>query len=422
MIDLPRQADCEQVSFFRPLRCLLFGLVLLDFSFGAEPSKPAADAETLHRKVLCGYQGWFRCPGDGTQDGWLHWSRDRNRLKPETLTVEMWPDLSEFSADEKFPVPGWTLSDREPAFLFSSAREKTVRRHFEWMRDYDIDGAFVQRFLVNLNRPSFDTVLSHVRKSSGETVRVYAVCYDLSGTPKERIERLLTSDWKRLVDAEGVTKDANYLHHEGKPVVFVWGFFEDRFDADLANRIIDFFQKESPYQATLIGGCQWDWRTVQDPGWAKAFRKLDVISPWNVGNYSRVDRQKWAATGTWKADIEECQTQGREFLPVIYPGFSWTNLKGEVAARQTIPRLKGEFYWRQFVEAAELDVPMVYVAMFDEVDEATAIFKVTNQPPTNADFATYEGLPADWYLRLTGEGRKLIRKEIEPQLKIPIRP
>ncbi len=42
--------------------------------------------------------------------------------------------------------------------------------------------------------------------------------------------------------------------------------------------------------------------------------------------------------------------------------------------------------------------------MFDEVDEGTAIFKVTSEPPTQAHFVGYEGLPSDWYLRLTGEG------------------
>lgn len=47
--------------------------------------------------------------------------------------------------------------------------------------------------------------------------------------------------------------------------------------------------------------------------------------------------------------------------------------------------------------------------MFDEVDKGTAIFKVTNEPPAPGAFATYEGLPSDWYLRLTGEGAKLLR-------------
>jgi hypothetical protein len=56
---------------------------------------------------------------------------------------------------------------------------------------------------------------------------------------------------------------------------------------------------------------------------------------------------------------------------------------------------------------------MLYVAMFDEVDEATAIFKVTNSPPVgpgeNVRFLTYEGLPTDHYLRLTGFAGKVIR-------------
>ena len=133
--------------------------------------------------------------------------------------------------------------------------------------------------------------------------------------------------------------------------------------------------------------------------------------------------QKHAATGYWKDDLAEAKKAGMAYLPVIYPGFGWTNLKGKAAARSTIPRLGGEFYWRQFATAADLGIDMAYVAMFDEVDEGTAIFKVDATPrPTQARFATYDGLPADWYLRLTGEGSKVIRGERKARPTLPIKP
>jgi hypothetical protein len=47
--------------------------------------------------------------------------------------------------------------------------------------------------------------------------------------------------------------------------------------------------------------------------------------------------------------------------------------------------------------------------MFDEVDAGTAVFKVSRSPPSQGSFATYEGMPADWYLCLTAEGAKEIR-------------
>jgi hypothetical protein len=52
-----------------------------------------------------------------------------------------------------------------------------------------------------------------------------------------------------------------------------------------------------------------------------------------------------------------------------------------------------------------------YVAMFDEVDEGTAIFKCI-EPPTPElarRFVGFEGLPSDHYLRLTGEIGRLLR-------------
>jgi hypothetical protein len=386
------------------------------------PTRSDIDATTLHHKVLCGYQGWFRCPGDLADQGWRHWSRRGTRIDPASLTFEMWPDLAEFPADERYPAPGFTNPDGTPAELFSSADGGTVERHFRWMEQYGIDGVFVQRFLVNVGDPSYDRILGHVRDSANRTGRAFAVCYDLSGTPEAKLVDRLVSDWKRLVDEMRITQDRRYLHHDGKPVLFVWGFYPDRFGAATAHRLIDALKGDEKAPVALVGGCPWPWRKEKDAEWARAYRRLDVISPWNVGNATRVDGRKQAATGSWAGDFDEAKKAGMGYLPVIYPGFAWANLKGAGASSATIPRLGGEFFWRQFAAAADLGAEMAYVAMFDEVDEATAIFKVSNTPPAPGRFQTYEGLPSDWYLRLTGEGSKLIRGERKNQATIPIEP
>lgn len=408
-------------GWFHWLVCLA-ALATIQARFCAAEEAAPIDATTLNGKVLCGYQGWFRCPGDPADSGWRHWSRHGNRISPSSLTVEMWPEMSEYAEDEQFPASGFTYADGSPARLFSSAHPATVDRHFQWMQQYGIDGAFLQRFLVEVGNPSLDLVLRHVRAAAQKHGRAYAIGYDLSGMRSERMFDTLVADWKRLVDTEAVTRDKQYLHHNGKPVLFVWGFYSDRFDAKLAQRMVDFFKNDPKYGVTLIGGCQWYWRNERDPEWAKVFRQFDVISPWNVGNTERVDGQKQAATRYWRDDIAAAKEAKMAYLPVIYPGFGWTRLKGKQAADANIPRLKGEFFWRQFATAHELGIPMAYVAMFDEVDEGTAIFKVTNDPPTQGPFQTYEGLPSDWYLRLTGAGTKMIRGQAPFSRPIPIQP
>jgi hypothetical protein len=397
--------------------------MIITLSFIACRPLPGApvDASTLHRKVITGYQGWFRCQGDAAGMGWRHWSRNGRRISPSSVTFEMWPDMSEYGDDEKYAAEGFTYPDGKPASLFSSANPKTVDRHFEWMEKYGIDGVFLQRFLVEASHPSSDLVLDNVRKAAEKHGRAYALCYDLSGHSQERMIERLVADWKRLVDDKKITADKQYLHHNQKPVLFVWGFFSDRFDAATANKMIDALKTDEKYGVTLIGGCQHGWRTETDAEWAKAFRRFDVISPWNVGNVQMIDGKKHANTQSWKADQAAAKEAKIDFLPVVYPGFGWINLQGESAARQTIPRLGGEFFWRQFVVADELDLDMVYVAMFDEVDEGTAIFKVTNDPPREAKFQTLEGLPSDWYLRLVGEGTKVIRGEQKATKELPIK-
>ncbi len=389
------------------------------------------DATTIHGKTLCGYQGWFRCPGDALNIGWVHWSRDTKRIVQETLTFEIWPDMTEYGAGEQYRAEGFTYPDGKPATLYSSDSREVVLRHFQWMAQYGIHGVWLQRFLVGLPEgpegsvmyESHRRVLDHVRAAAQATGRTWAVAYDMAAMPSDKIYEAVTNDWKRLVDA-GVTNDERYLHEKGLPVMMVWGFYpKQNVTPELAKRIIDFFKNDPKYKVFLAGGCEWEWRTEKTPGWPEFLRRFDVISPWNVGNYS-IDKEgnKYASTHYWKEDIEEARRAGMLYLPVFYPGFSWDNLTQVAPGKSIIERQGGRFFWKQFRAAAELGLDMGYVAMFDEVDEGTAIFKVTSTPPVRAHFVGYEGLPSDWYLRLAGEGTKMLLKQRPITRELPLTP
>ena len=64
---------------------------------------------------------------------------------------------------------------------------------------------------------------------------------------------------------------------------------------------------------------------------------------------------------------------------------------------------------------------MLYVAMFDEMDEGTAIFKCANKPPPGVTVCDYEGVPTDTYLWLTGQGGKMLRGKIPYSNRLPTR-
>ena len=409
----------------------LFALGALAALAAEEHAPRRPDASTIHGRILCGYQGWFRCPGDGSKQGWIHWSRDRARLDPATLSFEMWPDLAECTPGERFAAAGFSYPDGSPAALFSSAHPETVSRHFRWMRDYGIDGAWLQHFVVDLpggpaqdRYPSRRSTLELVAAAAHEADRVWALSYDISGMPAEQLFEVLTGDWKKMVD-EKLMNHPCYLHERGLPVVQVWGFYRDSpgvaMTGEMGERIIDFFHAPGRYRAYLVGGGDWNWRNNPDPKWRACYRRLDAYIPWNVGNYS-TDAQgvKRATTSYWVDDRRECERNDTYWIPTVYPGFSWDNLKRQSPSTTGIPRRGGQFYWEQFYELAQQGVDTAFVAMFDEVDEGTAIFKVTSQPPVEAHFVGYEGLPNDWYLKLTGEGARMLRKERPAVAEIPL--
>ncbi|MCH2208930.1 MAG: glycoside hydrolase family 71/99-like protein [Lentisphaerales bacterium] len=388
---------------------------------------PAIDTKTLDNKVMCGYQGWFNAEGDGANSGWRHYGG--RKFGPGSCTFEYWPDMSEMTDTEKFPTP-FKYADGSTAHLFSSYNQQTVERHFKWMQDYGIDGVFLQRFGVSIKRAEGlkmrNQVTRNVQSGANKYGRAWANMYDLSGLKKGEIKSILMEDWKLLVDKMKILEDKSYLHHKGKPVISIWGigFGDDRdYTLEECEELIDFLKNDPKYGGLTIKiGIPAYWRELErdstkNPKLHEIISKADIISPWAVGRYGS-GKNGLKNTGKYvntiaKADKQWTQEKSIDYIPVIFPGFSWKNLKkyrGEDAKFDHIPRIGGEFLWFQAKGHITNGCNMLYVAMFDEIDEGTAIFKCSSNPPVGkSDFLTYKGLPSDHYLWLTGEISKMLR-------------
>lgn len=377
---------------------------------------------------MCGYQGWFRAEGDGSGRGWVHYGR--GKFDPNHCTVDLWPDVSEY---KKTYSTAFKSSDGSPARVFSSWDECTVDLHFRWMREYGIDGVFLQRFFhvtrTKKSRAEGRVILGHALKAAQKHERAIAVMYDLSGLKPGEDCTSLIQDWKELVNelklTSGGTNQA-YLYHRGKPLVAIWGIgFRDRpyniRDIGL-EKLLDFLKNDPQYGGcSVMLGVPTFFRelrrdAVPDPYLHEVMARADVILPWMVGRFSATSAGEMNRYGTHvAADQAWCAARKLDYVPSVYPGFSWHNLTQGRDPHDAIPRLKGRFYWELMTTAIEAGAKMIYVAMFDEIDEATAIFKCTNNPPADqhpAKFLTYEGLPSDHYLWLTGEAGKILRGEV----------
>lgn len=373
---------------------------------------------TLQRRHVVGYQGWFVCPDDPGSDGWVHWfARTREgRLNP---TFDMLPDTKEFEEGEGCPTP-WTDRIGRPVRLFSAQDARTVRRHFRWMREYEIDCAASQRFVTSIRSPrrkaQRDRVLAHVRAAAEAEDRGFFVMYDASGQDDAGLAHMV-NDWRSLV-ADGLLTSPAYQWHGGRPVLAVWGLgFRGRpLTPPAVRAALDEMRGLSgPQGLTIMAGVPAYWRRGDRDAdsfaaWNQVYSAVDIISPWTVGRYTDnagVDRY---LTETLRGDLSALRERNKEMMPVIFPGFSWANLRqarAQTARLNQIARRCGDFYWHQAANAVNAGATMLYTAMFDEVDEATAIFKLAptqDFQPDGQAFVSLDAdgcaLPSDWYLRL----------------------
>jgi len=391
------------------------------------PVRRGVDVSTLAGKVMCGYQGWFNAEGDGAERGWVHWTRRRGPLAPGNAKFDLWPDVSELAPEDRFPT-GFRHADGRMAEVFSAYRRATVLRHFEWMRDYGLDGAFVQRFITDLRDPRAlqhnNTVLASCREGANRTGRTYGLMYDLSGLRAGRIGEVL-EDFRSLRGRMKLTEDPAYLHHRGRPLVAVWGVgFSDGRDYTLeeCRTLVEALKADG---CSVMLGVPTSWReltrdALPDPALHDVVKRADVVSPWTVGRFGDLAGVTRHAERMLVPDLAWCREHRVDYLPVVFPGFSWHNMTGK--ALDQIPRQEGRFLWAQCAAARIAGAGMIYVAMFDEVDEGTAIFKCINDvpPPGESAFVGYGGLPSDHYLKLTGAIARMLRGEIPASTLPPI--
>ncbi|MGX5816908.1 glycoside hydrolase family 71/99-like protein [Chitinophaga lutea] len=431
----------------------LISLISLSCSKGGQPPAPTGPPEppkevvydetgclyTAYKNlVMAGYQGWFAAQGDASERGWYHLQNGScGGFKPGCSTVDFFPDMSEYTKKYKteFKYP-----DGSDVYMYSPYDEETVDLHFKWMKDHGIDGVFMQRFVVEV-KPSnakgkrhFNKVLENALKAARKYDRAICVMYDLSGCTADDVA-YVEQDWAELQQLFNLFDNKThptYLRHNKKPLVVIWGVgFNDnrKYTTADADKLVDRL-KGPEKKVSVMLGVPYYWRTLSkdtetNPALHTLIKKTDIVMPWAVGRYNGANYNNVAGTEL-AGDIQWCKTNKVTYVPLAFPGFSWGNLKNDPAQYNSIPREKGDFFWKQVSGAKLSGAEALYVAMFDEIDEGTAIYKCAREGelPLHGDrkfVGIEQPLASDYYLWLTGQAGRWFKGEAGYSAVKPVR-
>ena len=442
---------------------------------------PHVDGEpfdTYRGLVMAGYQGWFGAPGDGcshskhTNTQWYHY-RENDMFEPGVLrnSIDFWPDMKEY---EKQYTPGkFKYPNGEVATVYSAYDESSVLLHFKWMKEYGLDGVFMQRFVGEvINNPDgkdhFDKVLESAMKGSNTYQRAICVMYDLGGfmSDNSRNTNAVLADAQAIMDKFQLlnrnAKQKYYLYQGGKPLIVLWcvGFNDNR--PYSLNDIEELMNGLKAKGFSIMLGVPTYWRERRNDALPDAklhdlIKASDVIMPWFVGRFGNDNYSNFHSLV--ENDIKWCKENKVEYAPLCFPGSSDRNMHPNNGINS---RVGGKFLWNQMYHCIKSGAQLLYIAMFDEIDEGTAIYKCLNQSdvPSNESAVDYyvvyqnggyrisskmvegltgndwcqrakdlnitfmgieDGLPTDHYLWLVGQGKKMLRGEIPLQASWPSR-
>lgn len=390
-----------------------------------EKEEPVVDTESdmydsYHGLVMCGYQGWHGTPGDGCahnpEEPWPHYASVAQQpfiFEPGVLRngIDFWPDVSDY--EKTYAATGFTTRDGSTPQLYSSYDESTVDLHFQWMKEYSIDGVFMQRFVSQLTNKTAiqhsDKVLESAMTASNVHARAISIMYDMVGM-ENSTPSVIIEDARNLI-AKYNLMDRNlgqryYLYHNNKPLVGLVSVGQESaaYTIAQAKEVVDGLQ-ELGFSVML--GVPAYWRSpgvgdcVDDDGITTLIKDVDIIMPWNVGVYhydeevnkalsfseflsDRFNDKKYGQRG----DFSTAKNYKVEYCPLVFAGFSGRNIK---PGQETFGRYGGNFFWKQVYEYKKAGATMLYVAMFDEIDEGTAIYKClrNSEVPLNISDKTY---------------------------------
>ena len=327
---------------------------------GAQTSPKSYDSYT--GLVMAGYQGWFSTPEDGGNRGWYHY-QGKEGFKPGSTNVDLWPDVSEY--------------------------EKTYESPFTFEK-YE---------------------------------RAVCVMYDLSGM-NAGDEQVVLRDIQQLARKYNLfdhSQCPSYLYHKGKPLVAVFGMgFNDgrKYGFNETGKIIQGLKRLGFSVMISVPGYwrQMERDTERDARLHQQIRQCDILLPWYVGRYNEQSFE--AFKQHILADMRWAEANQIDFAPLCFPGFSWHNMHfPRRGPGEEIPRNKGSFFKKQLNFNVSNGAKMIYIAMFDEIDEGTAIFKIARKVPKaspGSEFVPLErGVSSDHYLKLAGKASKKLKKKLK---------
>ncbi len=375
----------------------------------AEAGAPSSD---VVGKITVGYQGWFDAAGDGSgiSPAWWHWTADRNTPTPSDIGIKSWPDMVDYTTS--YPTGFPSLGSGAAATLYSDWDNTTVDTQVRWMQTVGIDTIALQRFGdFRDTGQARNLVAEHVRDAAEAHGRKFYVMYDISGWTT--FDTDLPTDWMQHITAElHLTDSPAYARQGGKPVVAIWGLGYSGHPGtpQTTLQVVTWFQSQGMY---VIGGVGNDWRTADGTRWSQAgfgqvFDALDAVSPWMVGVIGSAADSDGNRKTYNEGDVAYLHARGKQYQPCVLPG--------DLSAHQ---RVHGDFMWHQFFNMIQIGSDGLYVSMYDEFNEGNQIAKTASTRasiPAGSSFVTLDedgtACSSDYYLRLTGDGGKMLKAQI----------